>query len=143
MADEYHLQRFLDAQAGTFETACAELKTGRKLGHWMWFIFPQIRGLGSSQNARFYAISSRAEAEAYLAHPILGPRLVQATGLAMSVDGRTLREIFDTPDDMKFGSCMTLFDAVGSSSDTIYARALDRFCAGVRDGRTIEILRAG
>lgn len=140
MSDPFQLQRFVEAQVETFQNACSELAQGRKTTHWMWFIFPQMKGLGSSHTANFYGIKSRAEAEAYLAHPILGPRLVQATGFAMSIDDKSLGQIFGTPDDMKFRSCMTLFDAVASARENIFAHALAKFCKGERDERTLELL---
>src|SRR5471030_3245804 len=102
MSDPYNLRRFVVAQAPVFAQACAELRAGSKRGHWMWFIFPQVAGLGHSETARRFAISSRAEAAAYLAHPILGPRLRECCLLATLVDGRSARQIFGTPDDVKF-----------------------------------------
>src|SRR5580704_13431068 len=103
------MQRFLDAQAGVFETVLAELKAGRKRTHWMWFVFPQLRGLGRSSMATLYGIASLHEARAYLAHPLLGPRLDHCTRTMLEVEGRSLHEIFGSPDDMKFQSSMTLF----------------------------------
>ncbi len=140
MTASFNLERFVEAQVTTFDAACAELVQGRKTSHWMWFIFPQLKGLGSSPTAQFYAIGSRAEAEAYLAHPILAPHLVRATGCAMCVEDRTLEQIFGSPDDLKFRSCMTLFDAVASSRDNIFAHALTKFCNGDRDERTLALL---
>src|SRR5271167_4165733 len=102
--DSYDLQRFVDAQNPVFEQVCSELRDGRKQGHWMWFVFPQIKGLGYSQLARKFAISSREEAEAYLKHPVLGPRLRECTQLVILVDGRSINEILGYPDDIKFRS---------------------------------------
>ena len=100
MKDVYNLQRFVDAQAGVFEGVCAELRRGRKTGHWMWFIFPQLRGLGSSSMAEYYGITSLAEAKSYLEHPLLGDRLMECSRLVTSIEGRSLREIFGSPDDL-------------------------------------------
>src|SRR5215467_13288196 len=114
MDDPYRLDRFVQAQDsnGSFQRAVAELRAGRKVSHWMWFVFPQIEGLGFSIMAQRYAIGSRAEAEAYLAHPVLGPRLIECTRLVLAVTGKTIRAILGSPDDLKFRSSMTLFDAV-------------------------------
>lgn len=143
MTETFQLARFVDAQAKTFSAACDEMAAGRKTTHWMWFIFPQLKGLGHSPTSQNYGLASRAEAQAYLAHPILGPRLVQATGFAMSVEDRSLRDIFGSPDDLKFISCMTLFDAVAPSRDNIFAHALDKFSGGKRDARTLALLAPG
>jgi uncharacterized protein (DUF1810 family) len=116
MADPYDLQRFVDAQAGVFETALAELTAGRKRSHWMWFIFPQLRGLGASAMARRYAISDLEEARAYLAHPLLGPRLRASVEAVNQVAARSAHEIFGSPDDLKFRSSMTLFAAAQDGS---------------------------
>ena len=109
MNDAYNLQRFLDAQESVIDDVRAQLQQGRKTSHWMWFIFPQIQGLGHSPMARRYAIGSLAEARAYLAHEVLGSRLKECTRLVMLIDGRSVREIFGSPDDLKFRSSMTLF----------------------------------
>src|SRR4051812_12574295 len=108
-ADHFDLERFVTAQASAFATALDELKAGRKRSHWMWFIFPQLRGLGHSPMAQFYGISSLAEARAYLAHPRLGPRLILCTETVLAVEGRSVHAIFGSPDDMKFRSSMILF----------------------------------
>jgi uncharacterized protein (DUF1810 family) len=102
MSDTYELRRFVDAQQGVYEQACAELRTGRKRSHWMWFVFPQIQGLGSSPMAVRFAISGMDEARAYLAHPMLGPRLREYTAIVVGVEGRSVEEIFGYPDDLKF-----------------------------------------
>src|ERR1700755_1297904 len=109
LPDRFKLQRFVDAQASVYDTAVAELRAGRKRSHWMWFVFPQLRGLGSSPVAVRFGISSVDEARAYLAHDVLGPRLRQCAGLVAEIDGRTADEIFGWPDDMKLRSSMTLF----------------------------------
>ncbi len=113
-SDPHNLKRFLDAQAPVIERVKQELRNGQKMSHWMWFIFPQISGLGHSDTARFYAIGSRAEAEAYLAHPVLGPRLLECTRLVLDASGRSAQAIFGSVDAAKFRSCMTLFGAVAA-----------------------------
>lgn len=139
MIDPYNLRRFVDAQDPVFEQVCRELRNGCKMSHWMWFIFPQIKGLGSSAMAREFAISSRKEAEAYSMHPILGPRLVKCTRLVNSVEGRSIRQIFGSPDDLKFRSSMTLFAHV-CSDNQIFLDALQKYYAGEFDLLTIERL---
>jgi uncharacterized protein (DUF1810 family) len=141
MDDPYDLQRFVSAQAGVYDRALAELKRGRKQSHWMWFIFPQVTGLGLSPTAQLYAISSRAEARAYLAHPVLGPRLREGVAAVNAVEGRTAHEIFGSPDDVKFRSSMTLFREAAADEPAFQA-ALDRYFAGAADPRTLQILRA-
>ena len=135
----YDLQRFVLAQDPVFERVLAELRAGMKTSHWMWFIFPQIRGLGRSPVSLEYAIASREEAQSYLQHPILGPRLKECTRLVLEVEGRSVEEIFGSPDDMKFRSSMTLFAQV-SPDDDIFQRALQKYFAGVPDRLTFERL---
>jgi uncharacterized protein (DUF1810 family) len=142
MDDPYDLARFLAAQAPVIETALGELRAGRKRTHWMWFVFPQLRGLGTSPMAQRYGISSFAEARAYLAHPVLGPRLRVCTEAVLAHAGRSLAEIFGSPDDLKFRSSMTLFAEAALEDDSVFERALDRFCAGRRCARTLELLKA-
>ncbi|MDQ6703159.1 MAG: DUF1810 domain-containing protein [Pseudomonadota bacterium] len=137
--DHHNLQRFVDAQSPVFEEVCLELQEGRKKGHWMWFIFPQIEGLGYSQLARKFAISSREEAEAYLNHPILGPRLRQCTRLMTLVEGRSIDQIFADPDDLKFHSSMTLF-ANATSDNQVFRDALHKYFGGELDRLTLEQL---
>lgn len=137
--DPWHLQRFLDAQEGVYERALKEVREGRKRSHWMWFVFPQLRGLGQSATARRYGISGRAEAQAYLAHPVLGPRLRQAAQAALAAPGASAREIFGTPDDLKLRSCATLF-ATASESNSVFEALLDRYFEGLPDGRTLQML---
>lgn len=139
MKDDYHLQRFVDAQTGVFEDACAELRRGKKTGHWMWFIFPQLRGLGSSPMAEYFGIVSIDEARSYLADPLLGGRLVECTRLATAIEGRSLREIFGSPDDMKFRSSMTLF-AHAATENSIFTEAVDKLCDGRFDPLTLDRL---
>jgi uncharacterized protein (DUF1810 family) len=140
MTDPFDLDRFVQAQNPVFSGVTGELSRGRKQSHWMWFVFPQIAGLGFSAMSQRYAIASRAEAKAYLAHPVLGPRLAQCTGLVLAVEGRTINAILGAPDDAKFRSSMTLFGAV--SDDPIFGQAIARYFAGERDGATLDILAA-
>jgi uncharacterized protein (DUF1810 family) len=139
MDDPFNLQRFLDAQAPVYATAHTELAAGRKRSHWMWFIFPQISGLGSSATSRFYAIASRQEAEAYLQHPLLGPRLLDCTRLVNAVQGRSAHDIFGDPDCMKFQSCMTLFAEV-AEDDAVFRTALAKYYGGASDQATLARL---
>ena len=134
------LQRFLDAQADHYESVLRELRSGRKATHWMWYIFPQIRGLGSSTMSERYAISGRAEAVAYLEHAILGPRLTECTQLVVDVQGRSVEEIFSYPDDLKFRSSMTLF-AETANDPRLFRAALDKYYRGQPDSLTLDILR--
>ncbi len=139
MNDPYDLRRFVDAQAPVYPSVRAELEAGRKTSHWMWFVFPQVRGLGSSATSRHFALSSLEEARAYLAHPVLGPRLAECTRLVNAVEGRTARQIFGTPDDMKFRSCMTLF-AQASRHAEAFEAALRKYYGGEPDERTLALL---
>lgn len=138
-SDAHDLQRFVDAQDGVWDDVLAELRAGRKTSHWMWFVFPQLKSLGLSETARFYGIGSRDEARAYWQHPVLGERLREATRLVLAVQGRDLRAIFGTPDDLKFRSSMTLFATV-APEEPRFREALDRFCAGVPDPLTLDAL---
>lgn len=135
------LQRFVDAQAPVYEQVRAELAAGHKRTHWMWFVFPQIQGLGRSAMAQRYAIASREEAAAYLAHPVLGARLRECSAMVLSAHGPAIDDILGPPDDLKFRSCMTLFDAVAPAGETLFAQCLQRFFGGVRDAATLERLR--
>ncbi|HLJ86833.1 MAG TPA: DUF1810 domain-containing protein [Candidatus Angelobacter sp.] len=137
--DPYDLERFIGVQARWIDLACKELREGRKQSHWMWFIFPQLKGLGHSAMANLYGISSQREAEAYLEHPILGMRLRQCTSLVIQVDGKSVEQIFDDPDDMKFHSSMTLFASVDQQSD-LFKNALKKYFVGKPDQKTLERL---
>ena len=139
MSDVFELQRFVDAQARNYDLALAELRAGRKDSHWMWYVFPQIAGLGVSAMAQTYAIGSLAEARAYLAHPVLGVRLLECVAAVVAVNGRSAREIFGGPDDMKLRSSLTLF-ARAAPGGTLFRRALDLYFDGEPDPRTLEIL---
>jgi len=142
MRDQYGLERFVRAQDGVYDQVCAELRSGRKRTHWMWFIFPQIKGLGSSEMAVRFAISSLEEAKAYLEHPVLGPRLRECAGILLGVEGRTAEEIFGYPDDLKFHSSMTLFakGAEISEEDLVFSQALDKYFGGREDAGTVQRL---
>ena len=135
--DPYDLARFVDAQRDVHATALAELRSGRKRTHWMWFVFPQLEGLGSSWMAQRYAIASAAEAEAYLRHPVLGPRLLECAEALLAIEGRSAREILGSPDDLKLKSSATLFAAV-SPPGSVFERLLDKHFAGERDEATLR-----
>ncbi|MDH6265463.1 uncharacterized protein (DUF1810 family) [Rhizobium sp. SG_E_25_P2] len=139
----FNLQRFVEAQSSAWPRAIEELSAGRKQSHWMWFIFPQLAGLGMSPTAQLYALASEEEARAYLRHPLLGPRLIEATEATEAVlahQGKSLYEIFGSPDDMKFRSSMTLFELASGDAAAPFTRALDAFCAGQRDDKTLALL---
>jgi uncharacterized protein (DUF1810 family) len=140
--DPHDLARFITAQAQTIERVRAELRAGRKASHWMWFVFPQIAGLGRSETARFYAIRSRDEAAAYLAHPVLGPRLVECTRLINAVRDATAEQILGYVDAMKFHSCMTLFATVDPGQPD-FAEALRRYFGGLPDQPTLDRIQRG
>jgi uncharacterized protein (DUF1810 family) len=139
MGDPFELQRFVDAQDRVIDEVRRELKQGRKTSHWMWFVFPQIAGLGHSPTAQRYAIASLAEARAYLDHPVLGGRLRECAGLVNAVKGRSAHDIFGSPDDLKFHACMTLFDAASGGAGP-FAAALDRYFAGKRQTASLDRL---
>jgi uncharacterized protein (DUF1810 family) len=138
--DRFDLERFVTAQAPVFETVLAELRAGRKRSHWIWFVFPQLAGLGQSSTSRFYGIGSIEEARAYLAHKLLGPRLDLCTGIVLTSASSSLHAIFGSPDDMKFRSCMTLFSRATADPDNSFRHALDRWCGGRPDERTLALL---
>lgn len=139
-AEAFDLVRFVDAQAPVYAQVQAELAAGRKRTHWMWFVFPQLAGLGRSAMAQRYAIGSRGEAVAYLAHPLLGARLRECSALVLSARGPAIDDILGAPDDLKFQSCMTLFDAVAPAVETLFAQCLQRFFGGERDAATLARL---
>jgi uncharacterized protein (DUF1810 family) len=139
MSDPYDLQRFVDAQNPVYDRVRTELQEGRKRTHWMWFIFPQIAGLGSSPLARRFAISSLSEAAAYLQHPVLGPRLAECTRLVNLIEGRSIEQVFGYPDDLKFRSSMTLF-ARASADNQVFVDALQKYFNGEFDPATLERL---
>ena len=135
------LSRFVEAQAPQLEDVRSELAAGRKRTHWMWFVFPQLRGLGRSATARHYGIASRAEAEAYLAHPLLGPRLRDCVALVLAVQGRSAHEIFGSPDDLKLRSCLTLFREIDGTGG-VFDQALRKYFDGQPDPMTLQLLAA-
>jgi uncharacterized protein (DUF1810 family) len=139
MADDpFNLNRFVEAQASVIDTVLLELKRGKKQSHWMWFVFPQIAGLGFSSMAQKYAISSLDEARAYLGHPVLGDRLRKCVELVLQVENRSAHQIFGSPDDMKFRSSLTLFSE--ATGEEVFLRALDEYFDGVPDSATPEIM---
>jgi uncharacterized protein (DUF1810 family) len=139
--DPFGLERFVEAQRGTYARALGEIRGGRKSSHWMWFIFPQIDGLGFSATSRFFAIKCREEALAYLAHPVLGPRLRECAEAALAVEGKSAARIFGSPDDMKLRSSATLFAQV-SPPQSVFHRLLDKYFDGEPDPGTEERLSA-
>lgn len=138
-ADIFDLKRLVDAQEGIYERALAELRSGQKRSHWMWFIFPQIVGLAMSSTSRHYAIKSLDEARVYLEHPILGHRLIECSQTLVGLQGRSASQIFGYPDDLKLKSSMTLFSLV-DNDDPVFGSVLDKYFDGARDERTVEIV---
>jgi uncharacterized protein (DUF1810 family) len=137
--DPFDLDRFVQAQEGSYQRALSEIKSGRKTTHWIWFVFPQIDGLGSSSTAKYYAIKSIDEARAYLAHPVLGPRLLEIAEATVAVEGRSAHEIFGSPDDLKLCSCATLFACVAPPG-SVFERLLGKYYGGERDDKTLRLL---
>lgn len=137
--DPHDLKRFVQAQEDDYERALSEVQSGRKRSHWMWYIFPQYDGLGFSSTSKRYAIKSIAEAEAYLDHPVLGPRLRECAEAVLRIEGRSAHEIFGSPDDVKLKSCATLFAAV-SPAGSVFERLLDKYFHGERDDKTFRLL---
>lgn len=133
------LKRFLEAQEDDYATALAEIKAGRKQSHWMWYIFPQIAGLGFSSTSKFYAIKDRGEAMSYLAHPVLGKRLVEISNALLGIESKTANQIFGSPDDMKLKSSMTLFGAL-ENTDSVFQKVLDKYFEGEKDQRTLGLI---
>jgi uncharacterized protein (DUF1810 family) len=138
-ADPYDLERFVQAQERCYEQALSEIRAGQKRSHWMWYIFPQLYGLGSSPTSVRYSIRSLAEAKAYLAHPLLGPRLVETAKAVLAVEGRSAHDIFGSPDDWKLRSSATLFSLV-SPAGSVFEKLLAKYFDGVRDGNTLRLL---
>ncbi len=137
--DPFDLRRFLTAQDRVYEQALAEVRGGRKRSHWMWFVFPQFEGLGSSPTAGHFAIRSLDEARAYLGHPVLGARLVECAAALLDLEGRSASEIFGYPDDLKLHSSMTLFE-LASPPGSLFGRVLERYFGGERDGETLRLV---
>ncbi|HEU4620054.1 MAG TPA: DUF1810 domain-containing protein [Gammaproteobacteria bacterium] len=142
MSDPYTLDRFVRAQERSYEQALAEIRSGRKRSHWMWYVFPQYAGLGFSSTSKLYAIKSVPEAEAYLRHSVLGPRLTECAEALLGIEGRSAFEIFGSPDDMKLRSSATLFAAV-SPPGSVFERLLDKYFGGERDEKTLRLMREG
>ncbi len=138
-SDPFNLNRFVEAQSGIYARALAEIKRGCKQSHWMWFVFPQIEGLGHSSTARFYAIKNREEAVAYLKHPVLGQRLAECSGVLLNLKEMSASEIFGYPDDLKLRSSMTLFASI-SEANSPFSNVLDRYFGGIPDQRTLDLL---
>ncbi|NDO59057.1 DUF1810 domain-containing protein [Bacteroides caecimuris] len=135
---DYNLQRFLDAQQGDYEHALTEIRNGRKYSHWIWYIFPQLKGLGMSYNSQYYGISGKEEAEAYLAHPVLGERLREITSAFLQLKSKTAEEVFGSLDSMKVLSCMTLFNEVAAGD--LFRQVIDRYYQGETDEMTKRML---
>jgi len=138
--DPFDLRRFVEAQAPIYVVALDEIASGQKRSHWMWFIFPQLRGLGRSSTAQMYGIGSLAEARAYLAHPLLGTRLHECVEAALDHSDRPLVELFGSPDDFKFRSSMTLFARAAGPSEPLFQTAIDRLCGRRADATTLDLL---
>lgn len=134
-----NLQRFLDAQEKNFETALSEIKNGRKHSHWMWYIFPQIDGLGFSYTSKLYAIKNKQEADAYLRHPVLGNRLIEISEALMKIEAKSANRVFGSPDDMKLKSSMTLFGALDNTNE-VFQKVLDTYFNGEKDQRTLKLI---
>jgi uncharacterized protein (DUF1810 family) len=139
MGSDNHLKRFLDAQARDYATALTEIKGGRKRSHWMWYIFPQIGGLGYSEMARRYAIADLPEAAAYLAHPTLGPRLIEIAKALLALPGSNANTVMGSPDDLKLRSCMTLFSLV-PGADPVFEAVLKKYFDGQKDPATLQLV---
>ena len=139
--DPYNLDRFINAQEHVYQNALSELRSGSKQTHWMWFIFPQIDGLGHSPTSRYYSIKSREEAQQYLDHPILGARLLECAGAVLALNGRSALEIFGSPDDLKLKSSMTLFASL-ADAETVFTRVLGKYFDGEQDQRTLYLLES-
>lgn len=139
MTTPYNLQRFTDAQEGVYQRALKEIKNGRKQSHWMWFIFPQVAGLGFSQTTKFYAIKDRMEASLYMQHPVLGSRLIEISQALLDIEGKSANQIFGSPDDLKLKSCMTLFSSL-PDANPVFESVINKYYNGTKDLRTLEIV---
>ena len=136
----YDLDRFVKAQAYDYDAALREIRSGRKRSHWMWYIFPQLQGLGFSSTAQYYGIRDLEEAKAYMAHPVLGPRLVEISEALLALDTGDASAVMGYPDDLKLRSCMTLFE-LAAPEQPVFGRVLEKYYAGRRDGRTLELIK--
>jgi uncharacterized protein (DUF1810 family) len=141
MYSDRGLKRFLDAQSGDYDRALGEIRHGKKQSHWMWYIFPQIAGLGFSETAKFYALHNLDEARDYLAHPVLGSRLIEISQALLTIKDKTANQILGSPDDLKLHSCMTLFSQV-EPTNPVFEAVLDRYYSGVPDQRTLALLQS-
>lgn len=139
MNKENDLGRFLDAQQSDYQTALSEIKNGRKRSHWMWYIFPQIQGLGFSETSKFYAIKNVSEAEEYLSHPVLGSRLIEISNAALALQSDNANSIFGSPDDLKLKSSMTLFAKL-NQTNPVFQKVLDKFFGGSKDQQTLQLI---
>lgn len=140
MTSPYNLKRFTDAQESRFSIALNEIKNGRKQSHWMWFIFPQIAGLGYSEMSKLYAINDINEASLYLAHPVLGKRLIEISKALLDVEGKTASQIFGSPDDIKLKSCMTLFSSL-ENTNPVFEAILAKYFGGTKDAKTLQLIK--
>ena len=138
--EEKELDKFVSAQARDYDTALAEIRSGYKRSHWMWYIFPQLQGLGFSPTAQYYGIRDLEQAKDYMAHPVLGPRLVEISGALLSLPGSNPSAVMGYPDDLKLRSCMTLFE-LAAPEQPVFGRVLEKYYAGRRDNRTLELLK--
>lgn len=136
----YDLDRFVRAQARDYDAALREIRSGRKRSHWMWYVFPQLQGLGFSSTAQYYGIRDLGEAKAYMAHPVLGPRLAEISEALLALDSSDPSAVMGYPDDLKLRSCMTLFE-LAAPEQPVFARVLEKYYSGRRDGRTLELLK--
>jgi uncharacterized protein (DUF1810 family) len=139
MEKSYDLNRFLEAQETKFQDALSEIRNGKKQTHWMWFVFPQIDGLGMTETTKFYAIRDITEATLFLQHPVLGKRLIEITKAFLDIEGKTANEILGKPDDRKLKSCMTLFGSL-KSANPIFQKILDKYYQGTKDEKTLQLL---
>ena len=140
MPDDYNLNRFLEAQESTYQTALSEITNGKKRSHWMWYIFPQVAGLGFSETSQYYGIKTIAEAKAYLNHPVLGKRLIEISEVLLTINGKSANQVFGSPDDMKLKSSMTLFAAI-SDEDSVFNKVLEKYFDGKEDAKTLQLLK--
>ncbi len=140
MTNGDNLQRFLTAQENAYQVALSEIKNGKKQSHWMWYIFPQVQGLGVSETSKFYAIENKQEAEEFLNHPVLGSRLIEICKALLNLETNDPHKIFGSPDDMKLHSSMTLFSSLPNASP-VFQKILDKFFGGKKDGKTLKIQR--
>ncbi len=140
MAAQYNLKRFTDAQESKFQQALNEIKNARKQSHWMWFIFPQVAGLGFSETSKFFAIKDLTEASLYLEHPVLGSRLIEISEVLLELEGKTASQIFGSPDDLKLKSCMTLFSSI-HNTNPVFETVLNKYFNGVKDSKTLQLIK--